>query len=423
MKHIFKLLIIILIIIGSLLAFVTSLIIYFYIRPNMAYIHPDLKFESWDVETDYSHNAFTDMVYWKDNFYLAFRAASVHAPVEDARIIVMKSEDAKDWKIVEEFSVKGKDIRDPKFGIIGDKLFIYNIVREINSEFDGEVTKTKYSFTKNGDDWEDLEDIEPENHRFWRTKTYNNRSWQCIIFEQGNVKLYNTTDGINWDKISTIYDEPEADETDFAFLPNRKIVVITRLQTSQITGDKASRTLISTASAPYTKWDQEVAEIARLDGPCLFNISDKLFAVARYQPEIDGLFQQSGSVFAKKRTGLYYVEKDKILYLSDLPSDGDTSYPAAVVKGKYLYVSYYTTDTTRDYPWFLGQISPAKVRIAKIEISSLEKIKDDQLEKLEDNTHLQASFPFFDYLYFFISLSAIGLFFVIIFKKIRSWKL
>ena len=418
MKKIYKILAIFFLIIGSVLTFLTSLIIYFYIRPNTAYINPDLEFESWEVETEYTHNAFTDMVYWKDNFYLTFRAASFHAPVEDAKIIVMKSDDAKDWKIVEEFSVKGKDIRDPKFGIIGDRLFIYNVVREIESELDKEITTTQYSFTENGKDWDHLEDIEPEDHRFWRTKTYDNKSWQCVIFEQGNVKLYNTTDGINWDKISTIYDEPEADETDFAFLPNGKIVVITRLQCSQITGDENSKTLISSAKAPYKKWNQEVADIGRLDGPCLFNISDKLFAVARYQPEIDGVFQQSGSVFAKKRTALYYVEDDKILYLSDLPSCGDTSYPAAVVKGKYLYISYYTTDITRDYPWFLGQISPANVRIAKIKISSLEDIADEQLDDFKSDQHLQTSFPVADYVYAILMTSITGIVCVIGGRKI-----
>jgi len=204
-----------LIIIGMLALFVEALLIYFMVRPNTAEINPDLEYEIWDVESDYTHNAFTDMVYFEGNFYLTFRSAAHHSPVDDSIIVILKSEDAEDWKTVEKFAVAGKDIRDPKMAVIGNKLFLYVVVRVLKSGSE-EVTTTRYSYTVDGKNWNLLKDIEPEDKRFWRPKTYDNNTWFCPIFEDGDVKLYSSTDGINWKKNCTIYDGPGANEIDFA---------------------------------------------------------------------------------------------------------------------------------------------------------------------------------------------------------------
>ncbi|MHA1253190.1 MAG: hypothetical protein ACTSRP_24625 [Candidatus Helarchaeota archaeon] len=412
MKKISSFIIIFLILTSSLVILVSCTFIYWLVRPNTCYKNSDLDYEISEVNSDAIHNAFTDMIYFKGYFYLTFRSASKHVPTDDSIVKILKSKDAKDWENVKEFKMDGKDIRDPKFGIIKGKLFIYLIIREITSETKGEIATTYYSYSEDGKSWCSIKEIEPKGMRFWRPKTFDNKSWFCPIFTSGQVNLYNSSDGINWEKISIIYDEPEADETDFIFKRGGSIIAITRLQKLGIFGDSESRTLISTSKSPYKEWDHKVDSLSRLDGPCLFNISGRIFAVARFQPEEDGLFQNSGSSFSKKRTAIYYIKDDNIIYLSDLPSCGDTSYPGAVVRGQYLYISYYTSDIARDYPWFLGQISSAKVYIAKIKIDSLLNIAEDEYNLYKEGKAKSPTFPLIDYLIFFLIILLCGLYFV-----------
>jgi hypothetical protein len=108
-----------------------------------------------------------------------------------------------------------------------------------------------------------------------------------------------------------------------------------------------------------------------LDGPVLFSYNNRTFAVARYQPGTRTVFTNLGSIFSKKRTALYLVETDKLIYLTDLPSAGDTSYPGVVIKHDELYISYYTSDINYDYPWLLGMVAKSEVRLAKINLTSL----------------------------------------------------
>jgi len=385
-------------VIGLLFLFVVGNLAFWIFRPNMNYIEPDLDLESWKVPNDAPHNAFTDMVSWNGYHYLTYRSAPFHGSTAQSKIKVVRSTDFVNWEEVEEFSSQGNDIRDPKFGIIGTRLFVYIVVRVAGVEA---KIQSYYSYTEDGTDWIALEEPEPEDLRFWRPKTFDNLMWYCPIFVQGDLGLYNSTDGINWDKVSTIYDGEEADETDMEFLPDGRILCTIRQQLGTATfGNNKRTTIIAVSNAQYTKWDYEKSDLTRLDGPCLFSYDNRIYAVARYQPEVDNAFQQIGSVLSRKRTALYLVEDDKLVHISNLPSGGDTSYPAAVISDDWVYISYYTNDFIYDYPWIIGMEMPTHIRIAKIKLSKLEDLAEEKLEKYAENL-TYSSFPWLDYIVFF----------------------
>jgi hypothetical protein len=60
--------------------------------------------------------------------------------------------------------------------------------------------------------------------------------------------------------------------------------------------------------------------------------------------------------------------------LSDLPSAGDTSYAGVVLRGGALWVSYYTSDVNRDFPWALGMVRASDIRMARVDLASLAKL-------------------------------------------------
>ncbi len=390
MKKIYNL---ILILIFSSIFMATGLIAYWMIRPNTSFVDPSLGIESWDVPMQSAHDAFTDMVYWNGEFFLSFRSAPMHSPIDDSKIVVLKSTDAKTWAISGEFSVEGVDVRDPKMAVIGTRLFIYVELRQIGTFGSGEITSTQYSYTDDGETWTDLADSKPANKRYWRPKTNNSIYWYCPIFEDEKIELYNSSNGINWVKVSTVLDGQGANEVDIEFLPDGRIIAIIRQQF----GVDTTGTIIAVSNYAYTNWSYNQFTHTRLDGPCVFSYNNRIYAVGRWQPEIDPLFQQLGSSLCKKRTALYLIEIDNITYLSDLPSQGDTSYPAAVKVGSTIYISYYTNDPLWDFPWFLGSLMPTRIRIAKFSLSGLENLADTRLTE----PATLPSFPWIDYVYFF----------------------
>jgi hypothetical protein len=144
-----------------------------------------------------------------------------------------------------------------------------------------------------------------------------------------------------------------------------------------IFGDPRGSTVISVADPPYTSW-KRVAEslVTRLDGPYLFSYHNRVYAVGRYQPGLGqtGPLTDQGSCLAPKRTSLFEVRMDGLAYLTDLPSDGDTSYVGLVMNGDTAYASYYTSPINHDWVWLMGMLSPSSVRIAKIDLTAMEAL-------------------------------------------------
>ncbi|MHC4753215.1 MAG: hypothetical protein ACYTFW_25535, partial [Planctomycetota bacterium] len=72
------------------------------------------------------HNAFTDLIRFKDKFYLTFRSCpDGHMVHPTSSILILSSTDTKQWKQMHRFSVDKRDTRDPHFLVFKDKLFVY----------------------------------------------------------------------------------------------------------------------------------------------------------------------------------------------------------------------------------------------------------------------------------------------------------
>jgi hypothetical protein len=346
------------------------------LRRNRAFISPGLDMETWDIVADGVHNSNTDLVHFKDWFYLAHQTSPWHLGSEESRLIVRRSTDAGHWEKVVEFQAPGEELRDPKFGIIGGRLFLYALK---NKAWDPEPYGTVYTSSEDGASWGPMVDIQPEGWLFWSPETVDSETWYVPAYwrEHGRSIVLKSNDGINWSKVSQIYEGERNDETAMAFLPDGRMIATLRLEgRGGMRGDREASTLIAVASPPYEQWSYAKSRVTRLDGPCLFSYEGTVFAVGRYQPErLAGLSEQ-GSIFSRKRTSLFLVREDGLTYLSDLPSSGDTSYSGAVVLGDTTYVSYYTSPIDRDYPWIVGMLSPTDIRMAKISLPSLVRLAE-----------------------------------------------
>ena len=63
-----------------------------------------------------AHNAFTDLIRWRDRFYCTFREGYQHVSY-DGKIRVLVSEDGETWKPAALFVLPGYDLRDPELEI------------------------------------------------------------------------------------------------------------------------------------------------------------------------------------------------------------------------------------------------------------------------------------------------------------------
>jgi len=350
---------------------------YWYHRPNTAVVAPELELESWPAVAEGMHDSNTDLLHWRGRFYLVHARSPYHLGSGNAKLVVWRSDDARTWEKSAEIVTPDEDLRDPKLVAIGDKLHLYAL---INHNIEPEPHATALSTSEDGVSWSPLQTLQPEGWLFWRPKSRDGVTWYVTAYwhEHGASRLLSSRDGVNWDTVSTIHEGDRNDETALAFLPDGRILVTARLEGERAwhQGAADAATLLAVAAPPYTSWSTSVSKTTRLDGPVLFEHEGRVFAVGRFDPEGYDSWYRHSSLFGRKRTALYEVRPDKLVYLSDLPSAGDTAYAGVAVVGDDLYISYYTSDIERDYSWYLGLVTESNILMAKLPLRGLEALAD-----------------------------------------------
>ncbi|MBD3342461.1 MAG: hypothetical protein GF353_25400 [Candidatus Lokiarchaeota archaeon] len=328
----------------------------------------------WAAVEDGWHNSNTDMTYWKGKFYLIHACSPYHFGINICKLKLWSSKNAKRWNFLRIFQIKGEDIRDPKFQVLDDKLVLYALK---NKTFNPEPYDSVMSTSLDGDNWTEWSEISnQEGWLFWRPKTHDGNTWYVPVYwrDHGKSKLLKSKDGTSWNDWSVIYEGLKNDETAIEFFPDGRLLCTARLEGSgNFLGDQRGCTLISVTDKPYKNWKRKMSYLTRLDGPVLFSYDGKVYAVGRYQPK-RGFMTKQGSIFARKRTSIFLIEEDRLVWLSDLPSAGDTTYGGVVLKDGYLYVCYYTNDVKKDFPWVLGMISQSDIMMAQINLQRLKHI-------------------------------------------------
>ncbi|MBI3786555.1 MAG: exo-alpha-sialidase [Deltaproteobacteria bacterium] len=360
-----------------LVAWWTLGLLYWLYRSNRSTVDPTMKIETWAAVNDGLHNSNTDLIFWREAFYLVHAASPYHLGSKQCRLVLRRSADARQWQTLTEFQMPDQDIRDPKFAVIGGQLFLYALP---NRGLKAVPYATVYSVSDDGETWTRLAPLEPKGWLFWRPKTRDGIRWYVPAYwhEHGASALLTSTDGVAWTEVSRIYTGEANDETDIAFLPDGRLLATARLEgrADSPFGDRDAATLLAVAAPPYREWQCTKTRVTRLDGPALFNYGGRIFAVARYQPGRRGLLTRLGSSMSRKRTSLFLVEPERLTHLSDLPSAGDTSYAGVVVRGDELMVSYYSSDIDRDYPWVVGMFARSEIRMARVDLQTLQVLAE-----------------------------------------------
>lgn len=131
-------------------------------------IETRLPMKTWPITQDRKHNSNVDMIWFREAFYLVYASSPYHMGTKHSILVVKRSPDGQHWQQVAELGHEEDDIRDPKFAVIGEKLFIYAL---LNRETQPRPYTTQVAWSEDGSVWSALTSLGHEGWLFWRPKT------------------------------------------------------------------------------------------------------------------------------------------------------------------------------------------------------------------------------------------------------------
>jgi hypothetical protein len=268
------------------------------------------------------HNAFTDLVWFRGNFYCTFREGEKHVG-GDGKIRVLKSRDGIQWESAALFEKEGIDLRDPKLSITPDKRIMLHIGGSVYVDDQLQGFKPAVTFSSDGKTWMKLSDVNITGDWPWRPAWHGNRVF--VVAYSETAALYSGTDGINYTRICDLTLDGFANEAAIHFMSGDSMMILIRR-------DQGSKNaFIGKAVAPYDQWTW--AETSwHVGGPALIRTAgNRVYAAGRCWIE------------GTARTVIGSVEDSGFTPLLTLPSGGDCSYPGMVLHKKLLWMSYYST--------------------------------------------------------------------------------
>ncbi len=292
------------------------------------------------------HNAFTDLVRFRDMFYLTFRSCpDGHMVHPTASIIVLRSPDAVSWQQVHRFDVHLRDTRDPHFLVFQDRLFIYTGTWYSGkttipvSDYDLNLHLGYAAWSDDGQQWHSPVMLEGTfGHYIWRAAAFQGKAYLCGRRKQefevaargeGNQVeslMLESDDGLTWRK-RAVFQEQQGDETAFLFEPDGTILAVGRR------GGAPAQLLRSLP--PYDQWERRELD-QYVGGPLLAKWGDRYVVGGRQSTSDRG-----------PKTVMYWLVNDQLHPFAELPSGGDNSYPGFVaLSPTRAIMSWYSSHET-----------------------------------------------------------------------------
>lgn len=282
----------------------------------------------WD---EAPHNAFTDLIRFKDRWYCVFREGEGHVS-PDGALRVITSKDGEQWESAALITSPNSDLRDAKISITPDNRLMLAGAEAIPQ---GQAGKKAHQslvwFSEDGKNWSDKHEVAERNFWLWRISWYKSKAYG-FGYATGDqdklVRLYESNDGKTFRTLvsdaapGTGY----ANETSMVFLPDDTSYCLLRRDNR-----KDNSGLLGVAKPPYTEWTWKDLGV-KIGGPDMLRLPDGRFvAVVR--------------LYGGARTSVCWldIEKGEITEALKLPSGGDTSYAGMVWHEGLLWISYYSS--------------------------------------------------------------------------------
>lgn len=288
-------------------------------RPELV----DLR-KIWDQAP---HNAFTDLIRFKDRWLCVFREGKAHVS-PDGSLRVLSSPDGDTWASDSLVSMAGADLRDAKIALApGGRLMLSGAAAYPPG---GKAAHQTFAwFSGDGRTWTEPAAIGDPDFWLWRVTWHKGRAYGIGYETRGGhtIRLYSSGDGASFEPlVRTLFEQGEPNETSLLFLEDDTCVCLLRRD-----GPKGTAQL-GTAKPPYADWTWKDLGL-KLGGPHLVRLPDGRIVAG-------GRTYDGGA-----HTSLLWVDakEGKAVEFLRLPSGGDTSYPGLVWHDGLLWASYYSS--------------------------------------------------------------------------------
>jgi hypothetical protein len=287
------------------------------------------------------HNAFTDLVRFRDAWFCAFREGQAHVS-HDGALRVLTSADGTTWESAALLRSPAADLRDAKLAVTPDGRLLLAAAGALHKP-KPHTHQSLVWLSEDGRRWGEPVEVADPNYWLWRVTRHKDAAYGFGYHcgDPKGLRLYRSKDGCSFERLNArLTDDGYPNETALVFLPDDTCLCLLRR-------DRGSATaLLGSSRPPYTDWKWKDLG-RRIGGPQLIRLSDgRLVAAVRLY---DG----------KQRTSLCFVDPvaGTMEEALALPSGGDTSYAGLVWHDGLLWVSYYSSHEGRT------SIYLAKVRV------------------------------------------------------------
>lgn len=322
-----------------------------------------------------------DVVRHGGRVYLAWRSAPSHFASSAVVMNVASSEDEQSWRYETSFAI-GRDLREPRFLSLGDKLLLY-VARLGDNPFDFEPQGLSVTERTADGKWSGLESVGPAGAIAWRVKPWGNEGLM-VLYRGGEnlysfngvpmtVELWRTSDGHQWRPFSDMGAavlSGGGTETDFVVDADQKLFAVVRNEAGD--QDGAGSKLCRGNGATLGDWVCKTDK-RKYDSPLAFEHDGEVYVVGRRNLSGDGRYdvsERGGSlgtvenelayITTAKRCSLWHWDKqtDRLGFVLDLPSRGDTCFPSRLETADPTHVVIYDYSSDIDgpeLPWSAGQ--------------------------------------------------------------------
>lgn len=281
----------------------------------------------WDESP---HNAFTDLVRFRDRWFCTFREGRDHAGGDDGRLRVIVSADGEAWESAALLAEEGVDLRDPKLSVTPDGRLMMVAGGSIYRDGKFVTRRSRVAFSADGHSWTPPRPVLPEKHWLWRVTWHEGFAYGVSYYplngtatERG-VTLWSSRDGVEYDALGAFEIPGAPCETTLRFDEDDRMIALVR----RVGG--ASNAYVGVSEKPYGAWRwKELGE--SIGGPNFLILPDgAMWAAGR-------------RTLQKAETVLARLTLDRYEPVLTLPSGGDTSYPGMVMHEGLLWMSYYSS--------------------------------------------------------------------------------
>ena len=337
-----------------------------------------------------------DVIEHAGDVFLAFRTAPSHFASPDATLYVVRSEDGGETWFREATFWMETDLREPRLLEVGGVLLLYYAVLGDNM-LDFEPQGMMVSQRTAPGQWSEPEWLYEVGFIPWRARVVDGTAY--LIGYVGGENIYDfdgateqvhfltTDDGYDLQPVvpgQPVVHDGGVSETDFAVLDDGSLVSVGRNELGD--DDGWGSKICRAAAGAWGDWTCR-SDPRKYDSPLVLRTADHVYLIGRRHLSETGnydLFQRDLEPADQtlvyefdywqypKRCSVWRVDPEalEVSFVMDLPSRGDTCFPAALDRGDGRFTVYnYTSPLDGpDLTWIEGQTGETHIVRVDIEL-------------------------------------------------------